>query len=319
MTEIDLSRLPQPLRVIQERPKEKRDLLSILKDVGLFSLILTAISALAVGTITGFFQYTRWYVDQRQERARVEFTAADKTFREISADLARMQALQEILFFLYKDAADTPPPDKAAFLSARGRDTFTLYEKGRVDLRAKMDSYIFEARRALDWPSRTGTPDLLQTNGVDSDPLSYGKIAQSAKPGGDFSCASEKTMPQSRDHKTFNPSPFKEFRIDWQSSTHHLIIFNYCFRALHTMLEPARVWAADDFPSNGAPRPVPPLADDKQAHDKAEEMIVKLLNNQVHRLNGFSALGITQVERTRKNNEIAPVEEFVFGHWLTSP
>ncbi|GGF50999.1 hypothetical protein GCM10007301_08000 [Azorhizobium oxalatiphilum] len=310
MPEVDLSRLPQPLRILSETssPPQRPGFWARLRDLGLTSFIVGLISTVAAALTTVYFQYNRWDVDQRLARAKTDFEAADQTFRTISGDLARMQSLQEILFFLYKDATASPTPEKAGFLLARGRETFVLYEKGRVELRAKIDSYIFDVRRHLDWASTAGTPELILSNGIDLDPLSYGKIAQSAA-AGEFDCAAEKSMPQSSDHQTFEPSRFKGwFDVDWRSSTHHLIIFNYCFRTLHNLIEPARIWAGSPSPANPpTANPTAPVA----MTGPMAQVIGTQLNNQVQRLNGFSALGSTQVEQVRLNSRPISFLDFI--------
>lgn len=272
-----------------------------LRNFGLISLI----SMVATGLVTAYFQHSRWYVEQRLARSAADFAAASATFNTISAELARMQALQEILFFLHDEAARNPTPEKAAFLAARGREVFGAYEAGRVNLRARMDAYIFDARRHLDWPSSEQDPDLLESNGLDRDPLGYGML-KSAK---DFNCVAADSMPQSVDGKKFTSSPFKGFKVDWNSSAHHLIVFSFCFRYIHDKIENARVWATNlslkDAPS-------PPLVPVKPAEQDA---IMTQLHNQVHRLNGFSSLGMTQVERARRLNEPPGFLRFVVPSW----
>lgn len=292
MVDVNLSQLPQPLRIVSEKPPEKpRGGWAWLRDIGITGLAIGLITTV----VTAYFQHSRWYVEQRLARSAADFAAASATFDAISSELARMQALQEILFFVYDEASRNPTPAKASFLAARGRETFAAYEKGRVDLRAKIDSFIFDARRHLDWPSSEKVPELVVRKGVDRDPLSYGKLTGSANESG-FNCMSEKSMPQSTDNKTFLPSRFKEFQIDWNSSAHHLIVFSYCFRFLHNQIENARVWAGN-LSLDGAPRP--PAV---QLNDKEYREIKKQLDNQVYRLNGFSAIAMTQVEYSRVVN-----------------
>ncbi|MFH3479688.1 hypothetical protein [Xanthobacter variabilis] len=289
MSDLDLSKLPQPLRIQSVQPDTTKSLWSRLRDIGIAGAVIGLITTVVAASASSIFQYSRWQAEQSLARTAADFQAATTTFAAISSELARINTLQEILFFTYRDAVTKPNTANAEFLAARGKELFALYEIGRVDLRAKMDSYIFDARRHLDWPSAATTPALLTDKGMDRDPLGYGQLKRSAARG-EFDCIREKSMPQSSDGQVFTPSDFKDFSVDWNSSTHHLVVFGYCFRVLNELLEPARIWAAGLDSSGKTPSPM-----------TSEQMdaISTQLDNQVHRLNGFSALGITQVERSR--------------------
>lgn len=293
MSDLDLSKLPQPLRIQSVQPDKTKSLWSRLRDIGVAGFMIGVISTVVAALVSSYFQHSRWIVEQRLARTAADFQAASTTFATISSELARVNTLQEILFFTYRDAVTKPNAANAEFLAARGKELFAQYEKGRVELRAKMDSYIFDARRHLDWPSAGKPPALLAEKGVNRDPLGYGLLKQSAARG-EFDCIREKSMPQASKGQAFITSPFTGFSVDWNSSTHHLVVFGYCFRVLNELIEPARIWAAG-LDGNG--KPPAPMTSEQIAS------ITTQLDNQLHRLNGFSALGITQVERSRAASE----------------
>lgn len=318
MSDIDLSKLPNPIYVVtQQLPPEKKtdkSWLGWLRDIGIIGIVSAAFAAL----VTTYFQYKRWDVEQRLAKSQAEFQSASQTFASVSANIARAQALQEILFFIYRDASANPPPDKAAFLTARARETYPLYEAARVELRQKIDTYLFDTRQHLDWASDIQVPGVIALGGVDPDPLSSGEL----KSASDFSCLEERSMPQSMDHKMFERSSYKTFQIDWNSSTHHLIIFVHCFRAIHDQMEPARIWAgnlveasrqpaAPGNGTNGSPTLAKPVLGNNEA-----QVLIHQLNNQIQRLNGFSALGMTQVARTRRQNAPPGFFTFIQPSWL---
>lgn len=297
MPDVDLSHLPQPLRILSEQPPRKKSAWEWLRDIGITGLVVGIISGLIAAVVSAYFQHNRWYVEQNLALSKADFEAATASFDTISTELSKMRSLQEILFFTYTAAANRTDPEDMSYLAARAREIFPTYEHGRVELRQKMDSYIYGVRRNLDWAS--GWKRGGARNASRADPLSYGAISASS----DFDCADEKTMPKSGD-AGFGRAPFQTFTVDWNSSTHQLVVFDYCFRKLHALIAPARYWAGT-LPPDGAPVPPPHgLEADRVAS------IVTQLDNQIYRLNRFTALGMTQVERIRQAN--APPDFLAF-------
>lgn len=304
MPEVDLSRLPQPLRIITEQPPAKpKSLGQRLRDIGLLGVLIGVISTAGAALVTAYFQHSRWSVEQRLARSASDFTAATTTFTTISTELARIQALQEIIFFLYLDAIAGPSPEKASYLAARAREVFPLYETGRVALRQKMDAFIYDTRRHLDWASFAGVPEVVALRGVNRDPLSYG-VLKLAK----FDCSNRLSVPQTVNQKRFEPSRMKDFLVDWGSSTHQLIVINYCLRQVHELMEPARIWAGNLLglkdPSQALPAParMPP---------ETIKDIQETLDFGILRLNGYSSVGAAQVERIRALNAPSGFWSFV--------
>mgnify|MGYP000856635737 CR=1 FL=1 len=318
MTEINLSSLPQPLHIITEQPSRKKTTWDWLRDIGITGLILGVISGFIAAWVSAYFQHNRWYVEQRLARDTKELQDATETFTKITTSLAKAQALQEILFFTFVEATKNIPDSERKYLEDIARNTFVDYESERISLREKIDYFIFDTRWHLDWASDLATPQIITQGGVNRDPLSYGRIKSSDNTrnddkASDFNCLDPRSMPQSIDNKSFEPSKFKAFTIDWYSSTHTLILYNYCFRTLHDEIWPARVWAgtlapklstsaqaaAASAPSAAQTPPTPPQVLSESRIDQLADQ----LSNQVQRLNAFSALGMTQIERTRKKTE----------------
>lgn len=327
MTEINLSNLPQPLHIITEQPSRKRTTWGWLRDIGIIGLVLGAVSGIIAAGVSAYFQHKRWYVEQRLARDTKELQDATETFTKITASLAKAQALQEILFFTYVEAAKDIPNSERKYLENIARDTFVNYEAERIALRGKIDSFIYDTRWHLDWASGLKTPEIIAQGGVNSDPLSYGRIKGSDNTRNDdktsdFNCLNPRSMPQSSDNKIFEPSKFNAFTIDWYSSTHTLIVYNYCFRTLHDEIWPARIWAGTLAPKNLTPTQaaaaaVPPAGQTQPAPPQALpewriDQLADQLSNQVQRLNAFSALGMTQIERTRKKTELPSYWAFIW-------
>lgn len=289
MPDVDLSHIPQPLRILTEQPPRKKTTWEWLRDIGITGLVLGVISGLIAALVSAYFQHNRWYVEQSLARNAADFKAATDSFEAISAELSKIRSLQEILFFTYSAAANRTEPEDVAYLAARAREIFPIYERERVELREKMDSYIFAVRRNLDWASGWSTGG--DRNATRDDPLSYAALNTSS----DFDCADPRTMPKSGD-AGFGRENFEKFTADWNSSTHQLIVFDFCFRKLHSLVAPARFWAGTLPPEGTASAAPPAMSAEKLAS------ITTQLDNQVYRLNRFTALGITQVERIRQTN-----------------
>lgn len=280
--QVDGQGLPQPLRIELIQPQSpKKTFLDRLKDVGVIGLA-GAILATAFGTV---FQYSRWIVEQRLERNAEDFKAASGTFDNLILDLAKAQTLQETMFFLHHEAAQATDTQQLKFLRKRAGEILPEYEKTRLELRQKIDSMLFSVQRHLDWASDPNRRNATAATGGTSDPLSYGKLKEI-----DFNCLDELSLPNFPNEQALKPVPFVGFAIDWRSIKHHLVVYNYCFRRIHEMMEPARMWGT----VGNETTPPPPLP--------AATTLRKHLDNNIQRLNGLSMLGMIQVERVRELN-----------------
>lgn len=274
------------------RPKPK-GLLTWLRENTLGTL--TA-SGLIASVVAAFYQHSKWSAEQNIKNNIDAIERANNTFDTISKKISEAHALQEVLFFTYHEAVNSFDIYQNSYLMNLAKKTFVEYETARIDLLKNIDFYIYSTRRNLDWVSDPYRPNASMQDGTDQDPLSYARLKCA------LTCTGSASVPQidSITHK-YEKSVIKNnengvgFDIDWNSATHNLIVFNYCFRDLHRSILDARVWA--ESISNGkmlAPRPL---------SASQEKKIEQKIDYQTMRLNVFSSRAMAEVAMAVERRE----------------
>ena len=268
----------------------------------------SAASLTIVTVIVGWFgtyiQYLNAYEDKVRDQAKADMTAATDTFVEISKAFAEAQALQEIVYFNFKDAvrlhqkakleeADTA---KKHLISEAGKKAFEDYTKARTALREKSGVFARKAELYIDWASNPKR-DPAAKHQLNQDPLTqsllgvYNFNCNTDLP--DFNTGQAKQIEENEDKCKEASVTAKQYckkdtvKVDWRSAKHHVVTMYYCFDLSHGDLKAARIWAS---------------ASDNEATSAKNERangIETNLNNQVLRLNAFMSLAMSQLEAIR--------------------
>jgi hypothetical protein len=268
----------------------------------------SAASLTIVTVIVGWFgtyiQYLNAYEDKVRDQAKADMTAATDTFVDISNAFAQAQALQEIVYFNFRDAVrlyrkakqDDADTAKKHMITEAGKKAFDDYVKARTALREKSGIYARKAELYIDWASNL-KHDPAAKYELNQDPLTQTLLGVY-----NFNCdtnlprfkASEAEQIAEREDKCAKPSATaKQYcnkgpvKIDWQSAKHHVVTMYYCFDLSHNDLEAARIWAAGSE------------IDATLAKNEKADQIESNLNNQVLRLNAFMSLTMSQLETIR--------------------
>ncbi len=239
-----------------------------------------------IGTVIGsYFQYVSWREEQNIARYKEDFAAATATFADTSRTLSAAMNLQQIVYFTFKNAvnADVDTKDDA-FLTKSGREIYKGYADARNSLREDIDAVAGKMEIYLDWPSdRSREPGLK----ISGDPLNGNSIG-----GYDFDC--DKYLPDYRSIDTLTaisiPKPNAQpLQVDWRSTKHHVVTFQYCFERVHSSILVAREWASRSA--------VDPAAKEKIIRN--EDRIQASLDRMVERLHAFMTLAMWRIEDIR--------------------
>lgn len=283
-----------------------------------------AVVTLLTSVFGGYFQYLNAYQEKVSTQARDDMSAATATFMEISNALSEMQSQQQLLYsdFMRSLRDKTDASDQS--LNARNaKDVSDAYEKARIALSENINVLARKAQIYVDWPSDIGR-DAAAKHDVDADPLTPSLLRAY-----DFDCADPANFPRfgSVDFKppaTNNPvpalsdqafcaagvtqdpnapiapadaftricAPEKDkpaVRIYWYSAKHEVLTMQYCLEAAHHRLKAVRDWASKNERDQAGEQQV--LAD--------AEKISAQLDGLARRLNSFTSLAVSQMERIR--------------------
>ena len=283
-----------------------------------------AIVTVLTSVFGGYFQYLNAYQEKVSTQARDDMTAATATFLEISNALAEMQSQQQLLYsdFMRTFADKTDASDQS--LNARNaKDVSDAYEKARTALNANINVLARKAEIYIDWPSDIDR-DAAAKHNVNDDPLSPSLLRAY-----DFNCADRANFPRFGDvnftpPKNDQPTPElsdEEFcaaggkldaeakitpaeaftricspkndrravRIYWYSAKHEVLTMHYCLEAAHDRLAAVRDWASNNQRDQATEQQILADADKVSAE----------LNGLARRLNAFTSLALSQMERIR--------------------
>jgi hypothetical protein len=283
-----------------------------------------AVVTLLTSLFGGYFQYLNAYQEKVSTQAKDDMTAATATFLEISNALAEMQSQQQLLFsdFIHTslDKTDASAPSLNA---ANAKAISDAYEKARIALSENINVLARKAEIYIDWPSDIGRDAAARRN-VNDDPLSPVLLRAY-----DFNCADRANFPRFGDVNfkppaTGNPAaelsdqafcaagvkqdpdvpttPGDAFaricppkndklavRIYWYSAKHEVLTMQYCLEAAHEKLAAVRNWASRNERDQ---------AGEQQALTDAEKIGAQL-DGLAKRLNAFTSLALSQMERIR--------------------
>jgi len=283
-----------------------------------------AIVTVLTSVFGGYFQYLNAYQEKVSTQAKDDMTAATATFMEISNALAEMQSQQQLLFsdFMRTSRDKTATGDQS--LNARNaKDVSDAYEKARTALSENINVLARKAEIYIDWPSDIGR-DAAAKHNVNDDPLSPSLLRAY-----DFNCADQANFPRFGDVNfkppaTDKPAPelsdqafcaagvtqdpnvpitpgdaFARIcppkndkpavRIYWYSAKHEVLTMQYCLEAAHDRLAAVRDWASKNERDQAGEQQV--VAD--------AEKISTQLDGLARRLNAFTSLALSQMERIR--------------------
>ncbi|GLI23175.1 hypothetical protein GGQ86_003285 [Xanthobacter flavus] len=272
--------------------------LTFIKNLSLFSLV--AVIA------TAFFQFNQWSIDKTLDRAKSDYALATQTFDELIGTLAKAQNLQQIVYFLYKAAANAPQ-DQAVYFHKQAQNVAIEYAKIRMELRTGIDRLFYKAQLYIDWAS-----DLDDNRTLASTRYSFAPVGSNVAPSGakadtlsdakldgaGFKCTDKKAVPDYVVFTDLKPVPMGPIIVDWRSAKHQLVIFYHCFDELHQAILPARIWAATDPATPGTGQP------SKTAATALAGPVEAAMDNQVIRINGLSMLVMTRIEQIRRLNAL---------------
>jgi hypothetical protein len=279
-----------------------------------------AIVTLLTSVFGGYFQYLNAYQDKVSTQAKDDMAAATTTFMDISNAFSQVQALQQILYADFTEAIrDKSDTSQQSLTAKNAQDASLEYERERTALRESADVLARKAEIYIDWASDTGRDPAAKRN-VNDDPLTRSLLRDY-----DFDCADNANFPQfgnvdAKETPADNVSD-KDFcaagrkqsaaaeitpadafiricpgkndktavRIYWYSAKHHVLTMHYCLEAAHDRLEAARAWAA---------RSDRDTTKESQIIADADRVSLEL-DNLTRRLNAFTSLALSQMERIR--------------------
>jgi hypothetical protein len=283
-----------------------------------------AVVTLLTSVFGGYFQYLNAYQDKVSTQARDDMNAATSTFMEISNALSQIQALQRLLYSDFTSALKHQTDANQKSLDVRNaKDVSDDYEKARTALSGNINVLARKAEIYIDWSSDIGR-DAAAKHNVDDDPLTSSKLRAY-----DFHCADPANFPRFGDvnfkpAKNDKPPPQlsdEEFcraggkqdpdaeitpgdayiricppkndkraiRIYWYSAKHEVLTMQYCLEAAHDRLAAVRDWASGNERN---------LAAEQQTLADAEKISAQL-DGLATRLNAFTSLALSQMERIR--------------------
>jgi hypothetical protein len=241
-----------------------------------------------LGTVIGsYFQYVSWREEQNIARYKQDFDAASATFTDVSRVLSTASNLQQMVYFTFKDAVDSKQETaKDGFLMKSGSTIYQSYVDARRSLREGIDVLARRLEIYIDWPSDSKR-DPAHVRILTADPMDGHLLGVY-----DFDC--DKHMPGATSLDTaktefLEVSNRPPLRIDWGSTKHQIIMFQYCFEASHRAILAARQWASQ---TTVDPAEKVRLLDDPQKIGDA-------LDRQVVRLSALMALSMSRIEDIR--------------------
>jgi hypothetical protein len=271
----------------------------------------------------GYFQYLNAYQEKVSTQAKDDMTAATATFLEISNALAAIQSQQQLLYSGFMHAKDKTSASEQSLNARNAKDVSDAYEKARTALSENINVLARKAEIYIDWPSDIGRDAAAKRN-VNDDPLSPSLLRAY-----DFNCADRANFPRFGDvnftpPKNDQPTPElsdEEFcaaggkldaeakitpaeaftricspkndrravRIYWYSAKHEVLTMHYCLEAAHDRLAAVRDWASNNQRDQATEQQILADADKVSAE----------LNGLARRLNAFTSLALSQMERIR--------------------
>jgi hypothetical protein len=240
-----------------------------------------------IGTAVGsYFQYVSWREEQNIARYKEDFAAATAVFGDVANTLSTVVNLQQIVYFTFRDAVDAGVEgDDDAFQTKSARDIYKSYVDARNALRERIDALARKMEIYIDWPSdRNRDPTVRKS----ADPLNSHSLGEY-----DFDCA--KYLPDSASIESLKvdsvpkPNTAASLQVDWRSTKHHIVAFQYCFETVHRLIFAARQWASKS--------PVAPEMKDKIIRDREKTQIA--FDQLVERLNAFMMLTMWRIQDIR--------------------
>jgi hypothetical protein len=235
-----------------------------------------------IGTAVGsYFQWVSWREEQNIARYKQDFDAATALFAEAGTSLSTAMNQQQLLYFTYA-AATEPDVRNGEFLAKSGHEIFKAYVDARNSLRQNIDTLARKLEIYVDWPSDRARDFTVQTSGDPLNSRAFG--GYNFRCSADFPDASSLESLKKKISIPNEDNSLKPLTIDWGSTKHHIITFQYCFERLHSKILRAREWASQS-------------AVISDIEDGAQ--IRKSLNELVERFNAFMLLTMWQIENIR--------------------
>ena len=281
-----------------------------------------AVVTLLTSVFGGYFQYLNAYQEKVSTQAKDDMTAATATFLEISNALTEMQSQQQLLYSGFTHAKDKSSASEQSLNARNAKDVSDAYEKARTALSEHINVLARKAEIYIDWPSDIGRDAAAKRN-VNDDPLSSSLLRAY-----DFNCADRANFPRFGDvnftpPKNDHPVPElsdkgfcaaggkqdaeaeitpadaftricppkndrRAIRIYWYSAKHEVLTMHYCLEAAHDRLAAVRDWASNNQRDQAS----------EQVLADADEISAEL-NGLARRLNAFTSLALSQMERIR--------------------
>jgi hypothetical protein len=241
-----------------------------------------------VGAIVGsYFQYNSWREDQNLTRYKQDLAHATEIFSEVATAISSTVQLQQILFFLFREAA-TAKGDTLhyAFLQDSAQVTFRRYVDARTSLRERADVLARKAEIFLDWPSDPRHREA-----------SSGLRAESSINKYRLDLAGYPCILSDIDLKLLESSvtiTIEKTQIDWSKAQHHVATLYYCINDIHARIFFVRVWASAKTSKDDLTNQLLPEWSDAEV-----EATRAALNSQVSRLNAFMTMAMTRIEDIR--------------------
>jgi hypothetical protein len=242
-----------------------------------------------IGTSLGmYFQYTAWREEKELARYKDDLSNATATFTELTQTLSSVMNLQQILFFLFREAATKNVLDqKNSYLSKSSEKVYKEYFDERTALGKKVDLFARKAEIFIDRPIN---PDRTLAEVRKS-------IETRIEPrSGLFAAEKDLLSRHGFDCKFHLPHlgrlTIEGLTIDWKNARHHIVTFYYCLERVHSDIMTPGVWASGNTIS-------PQEANQFLAQAKTIE---ESLENQILRLNAFMFLVMHRIEEISLRN-----------------
>jgi hypothetical protein len=139
--------------------------------------------------------------------------------------------LQQIIFFVHRDAHDTGDDKTYTYLSENAKRIHETYFLARTALRQNIDILSGKAALFIDRPIESDEQRVQQLGESNFVVSNRENLIDE-----EFSCA--KHMPNRN-----QPTRLKNIVIDWDSVRHQIGTFYFCSEAIHYSLLPLRMWA----------------------------------------------------------------------------
>jgi hypothetical protein len=259
-----------------------------LTSLGIISVIIAAI-----------VQYSAWRDEKNLTRHQEELTHAISNFSDLSGTLSAVMNLQQMLFYMYREAlgydGKTPVDDLTTKYDVTNAKAISNdYFTSRTALRKNIDVLIAKADLYLDRPTKSEGERVVDQPPTD-EPQVFSNRDLLRENG--FNCKQHLPMKSERVR-------VGNITLSWNQARHHVATFYYCLEDIHYSLFPIRAWATMDTTTSHDPR-MKILDDgmkaDEQITDWIKEMdeIEKKLDLQTKRLNALIKLSTSKIEEIR--------------------